>query len=162
MKRFLLDSGFDQLDIAILEELQVNGRISIADLARKIHLSQPAVHSRIRRLEREGIIQQYVALVDREAAGYDLLCFIRITLQPHSREVFCNAQKVLEELPSVLECYRMTGNYDLLLKVVLRDRADLERFIEEHLMVITGIDRIDTDLVLNEVKQTTALQLKRT
>ncbi len=161
MKRFLLDSGFDQLDIAILEELQVNGRVSIADLARKIHLSQPAVHSRIRRLEREGIIQQYVTLVDREAAGYDLLCFIRITLQPHSREVFCNAQKVLKDLPNVLECYRMTGNYDMLLKVVLRDRHDLERFIEEHLMTITGIDRIDTDLVLNEVKQTTALQLKR-
>jgi Lrp/AsnC family leucine-responsive transcriptional regulator len=162
MKHFLLESGFDQLDIAILEALQANGRISVADLARQIHLSQPAVHSRIRRLEREGIIQQYVALVDREAAGYDLLCFIRITIQPHSREVFCAAQDVIEKLPNVLECYRITGSYDLLLKVVLRDRRDLEQFIEQHLMVIKGIDRIDTDLVLNEVKKTTALQFKRT
>jgi len=161
MKRFLLDSGFDQLDIAILEALQANGRISVADLARQIHLSQPAVHSRIRRLEREGIIQKYATLVDREAAGYDLLCFMRLTLQPHSREIFCNAQKTIEALPNVLECYRMTGSYDLLLKVVLRDRQDLERFIEQNLMVIGGIDRIDTDFVLNEVKHTTALQFKR-
>lgn len=161
MKRFLLDSGFDQLDIAILDELQADGRMSVADLARKIHLSQPAVHSRIKRLEREGIIQKYVTLLDREAAGYDLLCFIRITLQPHSREVFCNAQKILEMLPNVLECHRITGGGDLLLKVVLRDRHDLEHFIEAHLMVINGIDRIDTDLVLNEIKHTTALRLKR-
>lgn len=162
MKRLLLDSGFDQLDIAILDELQANGRISVADLARKIHLSQPAVHSRIRRLEREGIIQGYVALVDRESAGYDLLCFIRLTLQPHSHDVFCKAQDTLKALPTVLECYRITGNYDLLLKVVLRDSRELEQFIQEQLMTIPGIDRIDTDLVLNEVKQSNALQFRRT
>ncbi len=58
MKKILLESGFDQLDLAILDELQTNGRVSVADLARKIHLSQPAVHNRKKRLEREGIIRQ--------------------------------------------------------------------------------------------------------
>src|SRR5215217_6333819 len=69
MAKSLFDSGFDQLDRAILEELQVNSRISVADLARKIHLSPPAVHQRIKRLEREGVIQQYVALLNREMVG---------------------------------------------------------------------------------------------
>lgn len=160
MKKLLLDGGFDQLDLAILEALQQQGRISVADLARKIHLSQPAVHNRMKRLEREGIIREYVALVDREAAGYDLMCFIRVTVQPHSREIFCEAQRVLHQLPAVLECYRTAGTHDLLLKIVVRDHKELDRFIAETLMSLPGIDRIDTDLVLNEVKSTTALQLK--
>ncbi|MBC8171847.1 MAG: Lrp/AsnC family transcriptional regulator [Anaerolineae bacterium] len=161
MKKLLLDSGFDQLDLAILEELQHNGRISVADLARKIHLSQPAIHNRMKRLEREGIIQQYVALVDREAAGYDLMCFIRITIQPHSTENFCRAQTVINANPAVLECYRTTGTHDLVLKVVVSDHKALDKFIADHLMTLPGIDRIDTDMVLNEVKVTTALQLKK-
>lgn len=161
MTTFLLESGFDGLDLAILNELQQNGRVSVADLARKIHLSQPAVHNRMKRLEREGIIQEYVALVDRESAGYDLMCFIRVTLQPHSREVFCEVQHTLNAIPAVLECYRTAGTHDLLMKVVMRDHKELHRFINETLMTIPGIDRIDTDVVLDEVKSTTVLQLKK-
>lgn len=160
MKKILLESGFDQLDLAILDELQTNGRVSVADLARKIHLSQPAVHNRMKRLEREGIIRQYVALVDREAAGYDLMCFIRLTIQPNSRENAGHAQAVLDKHPAVLECYRTTGSFDLLLKVVVRDHRALDQFIADTLMTLPGIDRIDTELVLNELKSTTAMQLK--
>jgi len=74
------DGAFDRLDRAIVEELQVNGRISVADLARKVYLSPPAVYQRIKRLERAGMIRQYVALVSREMAGCDLMCFIRLSL----------------------------------------------------------------------------------
>jgi DNA-binding Lrp family transcriptional regulator len=161
MKNLLLESGFDQLDLAILEALQHNGRISVADLARKIHLSQPAVHNRMKRLEREGILHAYVALVNREAAGYDLMCFIRVTVQPHSREVFCEIEDKLRGLPMVLECYRTAGSHDLLMKVVVGDHKALDRFIADQLMTLPGIARIDTDLVLNEVKATTALELKK-
>ncbi|MBC7872067.1 MAG: AsnC family transcriptional regulator, partial [Chitinophagaceae bacterium] len=72
MSKTLFGGAIDQLDHAILEELQVNGRISVSDLARKIHLSPPAVYQRIKRLERAEVIRQYVALIDREAAGYDV------------------------------------------------------------------------------------------
>jgi Lrp/AsnC family transcriptional regulator, leucine-responsive regulatory protein len=154
------DGGFDQLDLAILEELQVNGRISVADLARKIHLSQPAVHNRIKRLERAGLIRQYVALVEREALGYDLLCFIRVSVQPHTQEQFDCWQKVVSELPAVLECYRTAGSYDLMLKITLRSSKELDQFIGEHLMTIPGVDRIETSVVLSEIKATTALSLK--
>jgi Lrp/AsnC family leucine-responsive transcriptional regulator len=161
MKNLLHDGGFDQLDLTILEALQEQGRISVADLARRIHLSQPAVHNRIKRLEREGIITQYVALVNREAAGYDLMGFIRLTVQPQSREVFCEAERVLKAHPAVLECYRTAGSFHLLLKVVVSDHKALDKFVAEHLTTLTGIDRIDIDLVLNEMKSTTALKLKK-
>src|SRR5688572_6339431 len=99
MKKALENRGYDNLDITILEELQMNGRISVADLARKIHLSQPAVHHRIKRLEREGIIQRYVALLDMEAIGYDLLCFVNLSLHPHSQEVKCAVEKMINVMP---------------------------------------------------------------
>lgn len=158
MKKLLLDSGFDQLDLVILEELQTNGRISVADLARKIHLSQPAVHNRIKRLEREGVIEGYVALVNREAAGYDLLCFVQLTVQPQSKA--CEVQEALQTIDAVLECYRTTGSYDLLLKVVVRDHKALDRLIQEQLMKLPGVDRIETTVALAEVKSTTTLTLR--
>lgn len=158
MKKLLLDSGFDQLDLVILEELQANGRISVADLARKIHLSQPAVHNRIKRLEREGVIEGYVALVNREAAGYDLLCFVQLTVQPQSKA--CDVQNVLQTMDTVLECYRTTGNFDLLLKVVVSDHRALDRLIQEQLMKLPGVERIETTVVLAEVKSTTSLALR--
>ena len=160
MSKTFFENGFDQLDRAILEALQVNSRISVADLARKIHLSQPAVHQRIKRLERAGIIEKYVALVNREAVGYDLLCFIRVSIQPHTKAQLEGFQKVIEELPSVLECYRTAGSHDLLLKVAVQDHKELDRFIADHLMTIAGVERIEASPVLNEMKSATALKLK--
>ena len=160
MAKTLFDSGFDQLDRAILEELQVNSRISVADLARKIHLSPPAVHQRIKRLERVGVIEKYVALLNREMVGCDLLCFISVTIQPHTKAQIDGFQAAVEALSSVLECYRTAGGHDLLLKVALRDHKELDRFVADHLMTIPGVERIDISPVLNVMKATTAVKLK--
>ncbi len=160
MANTLSEGGFDQLDHAILNELQRNGRVSVADLARKIHLSSPAVYQRIKRLERSGVIQQYVALVDREAAGYDLLCFIRVSIQPHTKESMSQFQATVANHPAVLECYHTAGSFDLLMKVVTHNQKELERFVSDDLMTISGVERIETSLVLTEMKRTTALKLK--
>ena len=160
MANTLIDGGFDHLDHAILQELQMNGRVSVADLARKIHLSSPAVYQRIKRLERAGVIKQYVALVDREAAGYDLLCFIRVSIQPHTRECMALFQSAIENHPAVLECYHMAGSYDFLMKIVARNQKGLERFVNDDLMTIAGVERIETSVVLTEMKDTTVLKLK--
>lgn len=160
MAQSLLNRGFDQLDHTILHELQVNGRISVADLARKIHLSAPAVHQRIKRLERAGVIQQYVALLNRESVGYDLLCFVRVSLQPHTRENLDELEKAMLAHMAVLECYRTAGNHDILLKIAVHNHRELDEFIGEHLARLPGVDRIETSLVMGEVKTTTALDLK--
>lgn len=161
MKNILHDIGFDELDRAILNELQSNCRISNAELARKIHLSQPAVHNRIKRLEKQGVIQTYSAILDRDVVGFDLLCFIHITMDSHTPETMEPFEQAIAALPQVLEFHRLTGDYDALLKAVLRDRRDLERFIKDDLTPIEGVRRIKTSVVLDEIKSTTALPLKK-
>ncbi|MBN8655808.1 MAG: Lrp/AsnC family transcriptional regulator [Anaerolineae bacterium] len=150
----------DEVDKSLLRALQKDGRLSNVQLARKISLSPPATHSRLKRLEKEGYIRNYTVIVDPEKAGYDLQCFIQIGLQtPQSIQVdgFRNAMR---KMPEVLDCYHITGEYDYILKVVLRNRKDLEHFIMNKISSIPGVARIHTNLVLAEVKSTMALPLE--
>jgi Lrp/AsnC family leucine-responsive transcriptional regulator len=160
MKESSRNRELDDLDAEILELLQSDGRVSNAELARQINLSQPAVHNRIRRLERLGYILQYVALLDREKIGYDLLCFINVNIQVHQPDQIETFRNMILRMPEVLECYHITGEHDYLLKVVLRNRKDLERFVVDKLTPIPVIARIQTSLVLREVKSTMALALE--
>jgi DNA-binding Lrp family transcriptional regulator len=133
--------------------------LSNVQLARKISLSPPAAHSRLRRLEKDGYIRQYTAVVDREKAGYDLLCFIHISLQMHQVAQVEKFREATRRMPEVLECHHITGEYDYLLKVVLKNRKDLERFVVDKITPIPGVARIHTSLVFTEVKSTMALPL---
>ena len=159
MIKYSYQEVVDELDDTILTILQQDGRISNVELAARVNLSPPAVHARLKRLEERGFIRQYVALLDRERMGYDMLCFINVSLQLHQREHVNNFKRTILELPQVLECYHLTGEYDYLLKVVVRTRKDLEQFVVNQLTPIPGIARIHTGLVLTEIKSTTALPL---
>ncbi|OGO27229.1 MAG: AsnC family transcriptional regulator [Chloroflexi bacterium RBG_16_54_18] len=147
----------DSTDKLILHILQSEGRISNAELARRVNLSPPATHARLRRLEEQGIIHHYAALLDRETAGFDMLCFVQISLVLHQPEQVEAVRVAIRQMPEVLECHHVTGEYDYLLKVVIHNRKDLERFVLERLTPIPGVARIHTSLVLTEVKSTTAL-----
>lgn len=159
MNDYSVAPGLDETDRQILLILQEDGRISNADLARRIGLSAPATYARVRRLEEQGLIRGYVALVDMEQAGYDLLCFVHVSLQMHQSQPVENFKQAIRSMPEVLECHHVTGDYDYLLKVALRNRKDLERFAIERLTPIPGVARIHTSLVLRVVKETTALPL---
>ncbi len=150
----------DNLDKSMLRALQTDGRLSNVELARKISLSPPATHTRLKRLEKDGYIRHYTALVDREKAGYDLLCFIHIGLQMHQVMQVEKFREATRKMPEVLECHHITGEYDYLLKVVLKNRKDLERFVVDKITPIPGVARIHTSLVLAEVKSTMALPLE--
>ena len=140
--------------------MQLDGRLSNVELARSVHLSPPATHARLRRLEKEGYIRQYAAVMNREKTGYDLLCFIHVSLQMHQLEQVEKFREATRQMPEVLECHHITGEYDYLLKVALRNRKDLERFLVDRLTPIPGVGRIHTSLVLTEVKATMALPLE--
>ena len=159
MIKYSYDEVVDDLDEAILNILQQEGRISNVELGNRINLSPPAVHARLKRLEQKGFIRQYVALLDRERIGYDMLCFINVSLQLHQQEQVEMFKQRMLELPQVLECHHLTGEYDYLLKVVVRNRKDLEQFVVNQLTPIPAIARIHTSLVLSEIKSTTALPL---
>lgn len=149
----------DAIDRDILRLLQADGRLSNQDLARRIGLSPPATHARVRRLERSGVIARYAAIVDPELAGFDLLCFVHVGLRGHGRDDVDRFREVIAAVPEVLECHHVTGEHDYLLRVALRGRRDLERFLVERLAPIPGVARIQTSLVIREVKRTTALPI---
>ena len=152
--------NLDELDRQILMELQGNARIANAELARRLNLSPPAVHARVRRLEEQGYIHGYVALLDRERLGFDMLCFIQISLQLHQIEQVNHFRTTIQQIPEVLECHHVTGEYDYLLKVAIRNRQDLERFVVHRLTPAPGVARIHTSLVLSEIKNETALPVE--
>ena len=150
----------DELDSTILEILQSEARISNTELARRVNLSPPATLARVRRLEESGYIERYVALVDRRRIGYDMFCFVRVSLQLHDIEQVTGFREAVQQMPEILECHHVTGDYDYILKVVERNTKDLEHFLINQLTPIPGVARIYTSLVLNEVKSSTVMPIK--
>ena len=151
--------NLDDVDRDIVRQLQVDGRMSNLDLSRAIGLSPAATHARVRRLEERGVITGYAARVDAERAGFDLLCLVSIGIVLHQQDAVTRVRTALSELPEVLECHHLTGQFDYQLKVVLRDRRALERFVVEKLTPLPGIARIQTSVVLSTVKDTVALPI---
>lgn len=149
----------DEVDRKVLDVLQADGRISMQQLAERVGLSRAAVYARVRRLETSGVITRYAAIVDPDMAGFDLLCFVGVAVAVHSHEVVERTRLALAALPEVLECHHVTGQFDYLLKVALRNRGELERFIVERLTPVPNIERINTSLVLHVAKSTTALPM---
>lgn len=154
-----LSKELDDIDKAILRELQEDSSISNVELARRVMLSPPAVHARIRQLEDNGYVKQYVAILDREKVGYDMLCMISVTLQFHQSDMINQFREAIAQMPEVLECFFITGDYDYLLKVAVHNRKDLERFLMDRLTPIPGIARISTSMVLGEIKNTSSLPI---
>ena len=155
----VVHQSLDAIDRDILRLLQDDGRLSNQDLARRIGLSPPATHARVRRLERSGVIARYAAILDAEASGFDLVGYVHVGLRGHGRVHVARFREVIAAVPEVQECHHVTGEHDYLLRVALHSRRDLERFLVDRLAPIPGVARIQTSLVIREVKRTTALPL---
>lgn len=153
------DIGLNETDLAILREVQNDGRISNVELASRIDLSPPATHARLKRLQSQGYIRRYVALLDQEKMGFDMTCFVNISLRMHGPAELSGFRNSVNELPEVLDCYHVTGEFDYLLRIVVRNRKELQRFVEQKLTPISGVARIYTSLVLDEIKSTTSLPI---
>ena len=154
-----MDKVLDTTDYAILAQLQHNARMTNTELAQRVDLSAPGLQKRLRKLEENGIIRRYVAMLEPAAVGYDMLCFVQVTLQRHEPTAVAGFRAIVQTMPEVLECFQMTGEYDYLLKVIVRNRKHLETFLLESLTPIPGMDKIYTSLVLSEIKATTAIPL---
>ncbi|MEE4244941.1 MAG: Lrp/AsnC family transcriptional regulator [Kangiellaceae bacterium] len=149
----------DEADRAILQVLQQEGRLSNVELAKRVHLSPPATLTRMKRLEQQGFIDRYVAILNRQQSEHDTLCFVQLTLSLHQHEQMTSILDTIVAMPEVLECHNVTGEYDYLLKIALKNTYALEEFISKKLIPIDGIARIHTSLVLKEYKSTTELDL---
>lgn len=149
----------DNIDRSILAEIQQDSRISNSELARRIALSQPATHARLKRLETSGVIRQHVSLLDRDKLGLDLICFFHVRLEAHSEQALLGFETEVRSFPEVLECHYLTGQFDYLLKAVFQNRGALERFERQHLTALADVVQITTSVVLSEIKMTTVLPL---
>ena len=149
----------DDLDREVLRLLQDNSRVSSAELARRVKLSAPGLQKRLKKLEQQGVINRYVTLVNREALGLNLLCFAQVALAHHQPECLSHFCDRVQKLPEVLECHHLAGEFDYLLKFVVANRQHLEKLLREKITPISGVDKIRTSIVLNEVKASTSLPL---
>jgi len=151
--------SLDASDKAILKVLQDSGRISNVELAEQVHLSPPATHARVKRLEAEGVISNYAAKLDRYKTGHDCMCFISVSLELHQTEKQKQFFDAVQDLPQVLECHHLTGESDYLLKVVIRNNREMEDFITNTLLPMPGMSRVHTSVVLREIKSNSALSM---
>jgi Lrp/AsnC family leucine-responsive transcriptional regulator len=147
----------DELDRKILEHLQADGRMSLADLAGKVGLSSSPCLRRVRNLERAGVISRYVAVLDQRAVGLPVSVFVSIKLEKQKQESLDRFEKAIQRWPEILECYLMTGSRDYWLRVVVPDLDAYERFVKQKLTRIEGIASIESSFALQQVKYTNVL-----
>lgn len=151
--------SLDQTDIRILEILQENGRITNAKLAEMIGISPPSMLERVRKLEAAGIIDKYVAIINRKKIGYGLMAIIIVSLSLHQVSSLKKVVEKLAGLEEVQECYQLTGDVDFLLKVATKDMDSYTDFVNNKLSGIPGIQNIKTSFVLDTIKSSTSFSL---
>lgn len=147
----------DPIDRRILVTLQRHGRITNQELSDRIGLSASACHRRVQRLEGEGWIKGFVALLDPRKLGRTTTVFVEITLSGQADEVLDQFEKAVARVPEVLECHLMAGTADYLLKVAALDTEDFARIHRRSLATLPGIAQIQSSFALRTVRQTTAL-----
>ncbi len=149
----------DATDIAILKNLQPEGRLTNADLADRIHLSPSACLRRVRHLEDAGIIDGYAALVNQNTIGKPSNIFIEVSLDSQSEESLNAFEVAVADCPEVMECYLMAGDADYLLRVVASDSADYERIHKTHLSRLPHVSRIRSSFAIRTVCKKTAFEI---
>jgi DNA-binding Lrp family transcriptional regulator len=149
----------DAIDVAILEALQTDGRLSNLDLAQRVHLSPSACLRRVKRLEETGVIAQYVALLNPRAVGAPGTSFTIVNLETLGGDALERFEQAVRQEPRILDCYYVAGSNDYMIRFTYRDAEDLEEFHSSVLMRLPGVARSNSMLVLRTVKRTTALAL---
>lgn len=149
----------DPIDRRILHVLQREGRISNADLAERISLSASACHRRVQRLEADGYIRDYVALLDPRRIGKPTTVFVEIKLNSQSDETLEAFERGVQRIPDVLECHLMAGEADYLLKLMVEDTDDFARIHRQFLARLPGVAQMQSSFSLRTVLKTTALDL---
>ena len=153
------EKSLDRIDLKILRVLQTDGRISNVDLAKAVGLSPTPCLERVRRLEREGYILGYRAILSPEKLNAALIAFVEVTLERTTTADLDRFNAAILALDEVLECHMVGGGFDYLVKIRLPDMSHYRRFLGEKLAAIAGVSQTHTYVVMEEVKSTTALPI---
>jgi Lrp/AsnC family leucine-responsive transcriptional regulator len=148
----------DRIDKIILKRLQANGRKSVSELAREVHLTTSPCLDRVRRLEDQGYIQGYAALLSAQHLGARLLAFVEVKVDRTTPEFFEKFRASVEALEEVVECHMVAGGFDYLIKIRVADMEAYRRFLGERLATLPGLMQIHTYVAMEEVKSTLAFK----
>jgi Lrp/AsnC family transcriptional regulator, leucine-responsive regulatory protein len=154
-----LKANLDEIDLQILRLLQADGRITNAELAKRVGLSPPSALQRVRNLERKDLIRGYHAILNNEKLGLPIAIIAMISLSLHENRAIEQFRKAIDNIPEVVECYHVSGDYDYLLKILVSDIRAYETLIRETISKIRGIRQITSSFVLAVPKHTTQIPL---
>lgn len=150
----------DDLDKKILKILQKEGRLSNKELAERINLTTTPTLERVRRLEREGVINGYCAQLNPNALDKGLSVFVTVTLSVHQLSLMSEFTEAVKAIPEILSCYNTTGDGDFLLHIVAKDVKDYEQFMRTTLTTLPDVQRIHTSIVLSTIKEQSSIPVK--
>ena len=154
-----MDAILDETDRRILRVLQKDGRITNADLSERVNLSPSACHRRVQRLEEDGLIAAFVALLDARKLGRPTTVYVEITLISQAEDVLDAFEREVARVPDLLECHLMAGSADYLLKIMVEDTEDFARIHRQHLSRLPGVRQMQSSFALRTVVKTTALEV---
>lgn len=149
----------DQIGLRLLQLIQSNGRIPIADLAKQVQLSPSACARRLRQLEDGGVIRGYTALVDHASVGLPIMASVRVSLNRKGEDSLAAFEMAISKAPEVMEAHLMAGRDDYVLRVVVANLAAYERFLKQRLTRIPGISQIESSFMLRQVTARSALPI---
>ena len=154
-------ANIDRYDIRILEALQENGRIKIADLAERVALTATPCMRRIHLMEEAGLIIGYTVLLDQVQVGYPVTVIIELRLGGRSREVTENFERKISKVPEVMECYMISGSEDYFLKIITQSLDSYQLFLREKILSISEVQNVTTTFVLDKVIDRKSIPLRR-
>ena len=149
----------DETDLQLLRTLQKNAKLTTKELADAVHLTPTPVFERQKRLERQGYIKRYVAVLDPEKLGQGLLVFCKVKLKQINHEIADSFVRRIQRIPEVTECYNTSGNYDYLLKVRTANMKQYQEFVLTKLGDIESVGSIESTFVMSELKQSYGINL---
>jgi Lrp/AsnC family leucine-responsive transcriptional regulator len=154
-----MNKSLDRIDKNILVELQRNGRISNVDLSKRVGLSPTPCLERVKRLEKQGVIEGYKAVVNAENVGASLLVFVEITLEKTAQDVFSEFSESVSSFDEILECHLVSGSFDYLLKTRVKNMASYRKLLGDTLLRLPSVSASRTYVVMEEVKTNTAIPI---
>lgn len=150
----------DEIDVRLLKALQKDAKANTKELCDLLNLSKTPIYERIRRLEKEGVIMGYTALIDNKKVGLPLVVFCNVSLAVHDDKHIERFKHDISEIEEIMECYSTGGFYDFLLKIVLKDLDEYNTFVFEKLTKVHGIVKMQSSFVLSEIKHKTELNIR--
>jgi Lrp/AsnC family transcriptional regulator, leucine-responsive regulatory protein len=147
----------DKTDVAILETLQAEGRISNAALAEKVGLSQSACSRRLDILEKNGVVRGYHARLSNAALGHKMTAIVHVSLSGQFEKTLADFESAVKRCPNVLSCHLMSGEYDYILRIAAKDLADYERIHRDWLTAMPHVTKINSSFALREVIDRTTM-----